>query len=169
MSNMTCVSACMEMDDGRIRTGDGKSKPGRPQRVHLATAPGSRDGAYEVHGAFRVRPARVRLRNRNPARERSTSDTSRPRGRRECKWRELCEFGADGSACGCVCEAPHAARRVFCSWNAQSGFPGRYTRAGLHGKPRWFGARETSLGTSGASYGRAARVGSQCGPLESER
>jgi len=66
VSVMACVSACMEMDDGRIQTGDGKSKPGIPQRVNLATVPGSRDGAYEVHGAFRAQSARTRLRNNAP-------------------------------------------------------------------------------------------------------
>ena len=81
VSVTACVSACVEMDDGPIQTGDLNGKLNRPQRVNLATAPGSRDGAYDVHGAFRARPAHVRLRDRNPAREHSTSDMSRPRGR----------------------------------------------------------------------------------------
>jgi len=148
VSNMACVSACMELVLGPIQMGDLNGELNRPQRVNLATAPGSRDGAYEAHGAFRVRPACVHLRDRNPARERSTSDTSRPRGRRECRWRVLYEFGTDGSTCGRVCEAPCAARRVFCSQNDRSGFPGRCARAGFHGKPRRFGARVTSLGIS---------------------
>ena len=142
---MACVSACGKLKHGRIQMGDGKSKPGK---VNLATAPGLPDGAYEVHGAFRAWPARACLRDCNPARERSTSDTSRLRGRRECRWRVMCEFGADGSACGRVCEAPHAAHRVFCLWNARSRFLGLYARAGLHRKQRRFGARVTSLGTS---------------------
>ena len=139
---------CVEMGHGRIQTGDRKSKPGRPQMVNLATVPGSRDSAYEVHGTFCARPACACLRDRHPVRERSTLDTSRPRGRRECRWRVLYEFGTDGSTCGRVCEAPCAARRVFCSQNDRSGFPGRCARAGFHGKPRRFGARVTSLGIS---------------------
>jgi len=142
---MACVSACMKMDDGPIQTGDTSSELNRLTRVNLATTPGSRDGAYEVHGAFRARLARARL--RDPARKRSTSDTSRPRGRRKCR-RVLCEFGTDGSTCEHVCEAPRAARRVFCSQNARCGFPGRCARAGLHGKPHRFSVRVTSLGTS---------------------
>jgi len=106
VSVMACVSACEEMDDGLIQTGDMNGEPGRLQRFNLTTAPGSRDGAYEVHGAFHARPARVRLRNRNPARERSPLDTSQPRGRLKWRWRVLCEFGTDGSACEHVCEAP---------------------------------------------------------------
>ena len=79
-SEMACVSACKELKLGRIQTGDTSSEPGGLQRVNLATTPGSRDGVYEVHGAFRAWPARARLRDRNPARERSTLDISRPRG-----------------------------------------------------------------------------------------
>ena len=81
VSNMACVSACMGLVLGRIQTGDMSSELNRPQRVNLATAPGSCDGAYEVHGAFRARLARARLRDCNLARESSTSDTSWPRGR----------------------------------------------------------------------------------------
>ena len=66
VSNMACMSACMEMDVGQIQTGDGKGEPCRPQRVNLATTLGSRDGAYEVRGAFRTRPAHARLCDRNP-------------------------------------------------------------------------------------------------------
>ena len=59
----------------------------------------------------------------------------------------MCEFGTDGSACGRVCEAPRAARRVFCSRNTRSGFPGQYAWAGLHGEPHRFSVRVTSSGT----------------------
>ena len=44
-----------------------------------------------------------------------------------------------------VCVASRAAYHVFCS---RSGFPGRCTRANLHGKPRRFGVRVTSPGIS---------------------
>ena len=143
-SVMACVSACEELVHGPIQMGDTSSEPGRPQRVNLATAPSSRDGAYEVHGALRTRPTRARL--RDPARKCSTSDTSRPRGRRKC--RRVFEFGTDGSTCERVCKAPRAACHVFCSRNARSGFLGRYARAGLHGKPCRFSVRVTSPGTS---------------------
>jgi len=139
--------------------GDMNGEPGRPQRVNLATAPGSRDSAYRVHGAFRVRPERARLHDRDPARKRSTSDTSQPRGRRKCR-RVLCELGTDGSPCRHVCEAPRAACRVFCSRNARSGSTGRYAWAGLHGLPCRFGVRVTSPGTSW----RELRVNSACCP-----
>jgi len=145
-SNMACVSACMGMVHGPTQTGDTSSEPGRPQMVNLAIVPGSHDGEYEVHGVFRARPSCVRLRDCDPARERSTLDTSRPRGRRKCR-RVLGEFGTDGSTCERVCEAPRAARRVFCSQNARTGSPGRYARASLQGKPRRFSVRVTSLGT----------------------
>ena len=131
----------MKMDDGQVQTGDTNGEPRGPQRVNLTTAPGSRNGPYEVPGALRAWPARARL--RDPARKRSTSDTSRPRGR--LKWRRvLDEFGTRGFPRGRVCGASHAAYRVFCSWNAWSGLPGRRTHAGLHGKPRRLGARVTS-------------------------
>ena len=67
-SNMACVSACVEMDDGPTRTGNGNGEPGRPQRVNLATAPGSRNGAYEVQGAFLARPARASAQSQSSAR-----------------------------------------------------------------------------------------------------
>ena len=142
VSNMACVSACKELKHGRIQTGDTSSELNRPQRVNLATAPGSRDGTYEVHAVFRARPACARLHDRNPARKRSTFDTSRPRGRQKCR-RVLGEFGTDGSACGRMCETPRATCRTFCKQNVRSGFPGRCTRAGRHRKPRRFGARVT--------------------------
>ena len=82
-SVMACVSACEEMDDGPVQTGDGCGEPFAPYRAILVTAPGSRDGMCEVHGAFRARPARALLRDCDPARERSTLDTNRPRGRRK--------------------------------------------------------------------------------------
>ena len=56
-SDMECVSACMEMDDGPMQMGDLNGEPNRLQRVNLVTATGSRDGAYVVHGVFRARPA----------------------------------------------------------------------------------------------------------------
>jgi len=143
MSVMACVSACMKMVHGPIQTGDMNGEPVRPRRVNLTTAPGSRDSAYEVRGSFHARPARARLRDRDPARKRSTSDTSRPRGRRKCR-RVLCEFGTDGSPCEHVCEAPHAAQRKRRARNAWRGSTGRYAQAGLHGKPRRFGVRVTS-------------------------
>ena len=90
VSEIACVSACVEMD-GPIQTGDTNGEPGGPQRVNLVTAPGSRDGSYEVHGTFRARPARARL--RDPARKRTTLDTSQPRGRQ--KYRGVFEFGHD--------------------------------------------------------------------------
>jgi len=77
VSNMACVSACMEMVHGQVQTGDTSGELNRPQRVNLASAPGSRDGSYEVHGA--------RAHLRDPAQKRSTLDTSRPRGRRKCR------------------------------------------------------------------------------------
>ena len=64
------------------------------------------------------------------------------------------EFGTcgvpRGRVCGVprVCGASRAACHVFCPWNARSGFPGRCARAGLHGKPRRFGARVMSPGLS---------------------
>ena len=124
----------------------------------MATALGSRDGTYEVHGAFHTRPARARLCDRNLARERSTSDMSRPCGRRECRWRVLYGFGTDGSTCEHMCGTPRAARRVFCS---RSESPGRYAQAGLHGKPRRFSMRVTSTGTSRHERrSRDAQIGS---------
>jgi len=140
LSEIACVSACMKMDDGPIQMGDTSGELNRPQRVNLVTAPGSRDGSYEVHGTFRARPARARL--RDPARKRTTLDTSQPRGRQ--KYRGVFEFGKQGFPCGRVCEAPRAACRVFCSRNARSGFPGRCARANLHGKPRRLGVRVKS-------------------------
>jgi len=142
-SVMACLSACMEMNVGRIQTGDMSSELNRPQKVNLATAPGSRDGAYEVHGTFHAQPTHARLHDRDPARKRSTSDTSRPCGRRKCR-RVLCEFGTDGSPCEHVCEAPHAAQCKRRARNAWRGSTGRYARAGLHGKPRRFGVQVTS-------------------------
>ena len=143
---MACVSAGMEMDNGPIQTGDLNVELNRPQRVNLATAPGSCDGAYEAHGAFRAWPAHAHLRDRNPARESSSSDTSRPHGWR--KWRRVNEFGTRGFPCGRVCGASRAACHVVCLRNARSRSPGRYAQAGLHAKPRRFGARVTSMGTS---------------------
>ena len=84
-SVMACVSACEEMDDGLVQTGDGCGEPFAPYRAILVTVPSLRDGVCEVHGAFRARPAQAHLRDCDPARERSTLDTSRPRGRRKCR------------------------------------------------------------------------------------
>ena len=100
--------------------------------------------ACEVHGAFH---ARASLRDCDPARERSTLDTSRPCGRRKGRQVRV-EFGTCGFPRGHVCGASRAAYRVFCSRNAQSGFPGRCARANLHGKSRRLGARVTSPGIS---------------------
>ena len=149
----------MEMVHGLVQTGDTSGELNRPQRVNLSSAPGSRDGSYEVHGAFRAWPARTRL--RDPARKHSMLDTSRPRGRR--KWqRVVIEFGKQGSTCERVCGAPRAACRVFCSRNARSGFPGRDARSGLHGKPRRFVARVTS---SAQTSRRELRVNSAHCPV----
>jgi len=121
VSVMACVSACEGLKRGRIQKGDGCGEPFAPYRAVLVTAPGSRNGTYEVRGALRARPARACL--RDPAQKRSTSDTSRPRGRLKCR-RVLMEFGTRGFPRGRVCGAPRAACRVFCSRNAWSGFPG---------------------------------------------
>ena len=63
VSNMACVSACMERVHGPIQTGDTNGEPRGPQRVNLTTAPGSRNGTYEVRGALRTRPARASSRS----------------------------------------------------------------------------------------------------------
>ena len=49
----------MEMDDGRIRTGDGNGEPGRPHKVILETVPAPRDAACEVRSVFCERPERT--------------------------------------------------------------------------------------------------------------
>ena len=59
VSVMACMSACMEMDDGPIQTGDGCGEPSAPCKVILVTAPVPRDTAYEAHSAFRKRPSRA--------------------------------------------------------------------------------------------------------------
>ena len=141
-SVMACVSACVKLVHGPVQTGDGCGEPFVPYGAVLVTAPGSRNGVYEVRGALRARPARARL--RDPAWKPSTSDTSRPRGRLKW-WRVLMEFGTRGFPRGRVCGASRAACRVFCS---RSGFLGRCARANLHGKPRRFGMRVTSPGIS---------------------
>ena len=61
-SVMACVSACEELVHGPVQTGDGCGEPFAPYRAILVTAPGSRDGMCEVHGAFRARPALCFLR-----------------------------------------------------------------------------------------------------------
>ena len=141
---IACVSACEEMDDGPIQTGDGCGEPSAPYKVILATAPASQDVECEARSAFCERPSRAHLRGGNPVRKRSAFGTRRPRGRLKCRWRVLCEFGTDGSACGHVCEAPRAAYRVFCSRNTWTGSTGRYSRAGLHGKAHRVRVRVTS-------------------------
>ena len=148
VSVMACVSACMDMDDGRIQTGDGCGESSAPYKVILATAPASQDVACEARSAFCERPLRARLCGGNPVQKLSTFGPRRPRRRLKCRWQVLCEFGTDRSACGRVCEAPRAARRVFCSRSARSRSTGRYARAGLHGKPLRFSVRVTSQGTS---------------------
>ena len=55
------VRACEELVHGPTQTGDTSGEQNRLQRVNLATAPGSRDCTCEVHGAFRTRPACVRV------------------------------------------------------------------------------------------------------------
>ena len=52
VSNMACVSACMEMDDGRIQTGDGNGEPGRPHISYFGNRAGSAGRC--VRGPFRV-------------------------------------------------------------------------------------------------------------------
>ena len=122
-SVMACVSACEELVHGPTQTGDGYSEPNVPPVSISGTAPVSRDVACEVHSAFSERPSRPRLRGGNPAQKRSTWDSTRPRGRLKW-WRGLFEFGKQGSPCERVCEESRAARRVFRSRNAWSGFPG---------------------------------------------
>jgi len=117
-SVMTCVSACEEMDDEPVQMGDGCGELFAPYRAILVTVLGSCDGVCEVQGAFRARPAQARLRDCDPARERSTLDTSRPCGRRKC--RRVMEFGTRGLPRGRVCGASRAAYRVFCSRNVCS-------------------------------------------------
>ena len=98
----------------------------------------------EFRGALRAWPACARL--RDPARKRSTSDTSRPRGR--LKWRRVIEFGTCGFPRGRVSGASHAAYRVFCSRSTRSRSPVCYACAGRRKKPRRPGVRVTSLGIS---------------------
>ena len=115
VSVMACVSACMEMDDGRIQKGDGNGEPGRPHEVVLETAPAPQDAVCEVRSVFCERPKRARLRDRKPALKCLVHGTKPARA--PFKGR-LCEFGKHGSPCKRMCGASRAARRVFCSRNA---------------------------------------------------
>ena len=70
VSNMACVSACMELVLGPIQTGDLNGEPGRPHKVVWVTAPAPPDAACEVRSVFCERPKRARLRDRKPVPER---------------------------------------------------------------------------------------------------
>ena len=70
VSVMACVSACMEMDDRPIQTGDRCGEPSAPYKVILVTVPVPRYAAYEARLAFRDRPSRARLRGGIPVWER---------------------------------------------------------------------------------------------------
>ena len=143
----------------RSQTGDRYSEPNGPLVSISGTSPVTRDVAYGARFALSERPSRARLRGGNPARKRSAWDSTRPRGR--LKWRQvLFEFGKQGSPCERMCEAPRAACHVFCSRNTRSGFPGRYARAGLHGKPHRFGVRVTSSAQTSRRELRA--IGARC-------
>jgi len=121
-SVMACVSnmVCEELVRGPTQTVDG---------FILEIAPAPQNVASKVRSSFPERPGRARL--KKPAREHPAFRKRPSRG--WLKWRLVIEFGTDRSTCERLCEAPRAACRVFCSWNARSGFPGRCARLACTG------------------------------------
>ena len=125
VSVMACMSACEEMVRGPTQTVDG---------FILEIAPVPQNVASKVRSSFSERPGRMRL--KKLAHERPAFWKRPSRGR--LKWRELCEFGTDGSTCERVCEVPRAAQRKRRARDAWSKLRER------HGKTRRVSVRVMS-------------------------
>ena len=104
-------------------------------RAISETAPAPRDTACVVRSMFCGRPKRTRLRIRKPAWKRLVLGTKPAHAR--LKWRRCCEFEKHVAPCEPVYRGPRAARRKYCSRDAQSGSPGRHGRSpGRHSRSR---------------------------------
>ena len=145
---MACMSACEKLKHGRIQMKTGKAsledRKGliwQPRQVRATARTSSR--ARFAHGPH-ARICVIAIRRENAPRRIRAGGVDGENVDGEC----CVNLERTGLHAG-ACVKLHVLRAA-CSVRGtmRSGFPGRYARAGLHGKPRRFGAWVTSLGTS---------------------